>query len=152
MVEKVTKYEKFLNDQLKPDLKAVLEQRDKIYEEIAEYLSLKNSIEAIKASELPKGKSLKTKVDLGCNFYAKANVPNPEKIFIEIGLGFFLEMTHDEALNFIGEKTKLLEKKAEFLTKESSKVKANIKIVLHGLRELQGEFDGFFSTIEFSWV
>ena len=49
--KKVLKFEIFLNETLRPDLKATLEERDKIYEEIAEYLSLKNSIEAIKATD-----------------------------------------------------------------------------------------------------
>jgi hypothetical protein len=57
--EKVLKYENFLNDQLRPDLRIVLEQRDKIYEESSEYLALKNSIAAIKSSELPKGRHWK---------------------------------------------------------------------------------------------
>ena len=42
---KVTKYEAFLNEKLRPDLKACLEDRDNIYAEIAEYASLKKSIE-----------------------------------------------------------------------------------------------------------
>ena len=61
--EKVKKYETFLNEQLRPDLKSVLEQRDKIYEDISEYLALKNSIEAIQSAGCPK--PLKTKVDIG---------------------------------------------------------------------------------------
>ena len=138
--DKVLKYEKFLNEELRPDLKACLEQRDKIYEEIAEYLSLKNSIEAIKSADLPQGQPLDTKVDLGCNFYAKAKVKNPQKVFIDIGFGFYLELSHDEALAFIEKKTKLLDQKTTKLTEESSKIKANIKVVLHGLRELQGTF------------
>ena len=136
--KKVLKFEIFLNETLRPDLKATLEERDKIYEEIAEYLSLKNSIEAIKATDLPQGQPLKTKVDLGCNFYAKAVVKNPQKVFVDVGLGFFVELTHDEAIAFIEKKTKLLDKKTDKLTQASTKIKANIKLVLHGLRELQG--------------
>ena len=74
--EKVLKFETFLNETLRSDLKAILEEREKLYEEIAEYLSLKNSIEALKFADLPEGQPLKTKVDLGCNFYAKASVKN----------------------------------------------------------------------------
>ncbi len=135
--EKVLKYETFLNEKLRPDLKSVLEQRDNIYSEIAEYLALKNSIEAIKSADLPKDEPLKTKVDLGCNFYAKAVVPNRKKVFVDIGLGFFLEMNHSEALAFIEKKTKQLDSKAEALAQETVKIKANIKLVIHGLRELQ---------------
>ena len=136
---KIAKFEHFLNEQLKPDLKNCLEQRDKIYQEISEYLSLKNSIEAIKAANLPELKPLKTKVDLGANFYVKAKVHNPQNIFVDIGFGFFLQMSHDEALEFIQKKTALLQNKADALTDESTKLKANIKIVLQGLREIQGE-------------
>ena len=85
--EKVTKYEAFLRDQLRPDLKAILEERDKIYSETAEFLALKNSIEAIKSSSLSPGEPLKTKVDLGCNFYCQAVVPNPGRILVSVGLG-----------------------------------------------------------------
>ena len=45
--EKVLKFETFVEEQLKPDLRFVLEARDKIYAEIAEFLALKNSILAI---------------------------------------------------------------------------------------------------------
>ena len=133
--KKVKSFETFLNEKLRPDLKSVLEDRDKIYEEIAEYLSLKNSIEALQTTGFPK--PLKTRVDLGCNFYMRANVAEPEKIFVDVGLGFFLELGPKEAIEFIDKKTKFLQTKADNLTEESTKIKANIKIVIHGLRELQ---------------
>lgn len=135
---KVLKFEQFLNEKLRPDLKNCLEERDKIYEESAEYLSLANSIEALKASDLPEDKPLKTKVDIGSNFYIQAKVPNHKRVFVDIGFGFFLEMTHEEALEFIDKKRHFLDKKAQLLTEESTKLKANIKIVLQGLREIQG--------------
>ena len=78
--EKVVKFETFLNEQLKPDLRTALEVRDKVYNETAEYLALKNSIEKIKESGLHPGQPLKTQVDLGCNFYCQAVVPNPGRI------------------------------------------------------------------------
>jgi len=134
---KVLRYEAFLNDQLKPDLKAILEKRDKLYEEIAEFLALKNSIGAIRAAELRPGQPLKTKVDLGCNFYVQARVPDPSRLFLEVGLGFFVELTLDEALKVIERKTRALEGRATALTQDACKVKANIKLTLEGLRELQ---------------
>ena len=134
--EKVKKYETFLNDQLRPDLKSVLEDRDKIYEDISEYSALRNSIEAIQSADVPK--PLKIKTDLGCNFYVRANVQNPENIFLDVGLGFFLELSLSEALVFIEKKVKLLEQKSDQLTEQSLTIKANIKLILHGLREIQG--------------
>lgn len=135
---KVTKYEAFLNEKLRPDLKACLEDRDNIYAEIAEYASLKKSIEALKSADLPQGQALKTKVDLGQNFYVKARVKNPQKVCVDIGFGMFLEMNQTEALEYIEKKSKFLNEKADNLTKESVKIKASIKLVLHGLREIQG--------------
>ena len=69
---KIARYETFLNETLRTDLKKTLELRDKIYSEQAEYLALRNSINAIKLGDLVEGEPLKTKVDLGCNFYCQA--------------------------------------------------------------------------------
>ena len=63
--QKVSRYESFLNETLRTDLKNTLLLRDKIYQEQAELLALRNSINAIKLAELVPGEPMKTKVDLG---------------------------------------------------------------------------------------
>ncbi|XP_076437279.1 protein UXT-like [Babylonia areolata] len=136
MEEKVQAYETFLNEKLREDLKNILEQRDGIYGKINEYLQLKTVIEKLKEDGADK-RELKTKVDLGCNFYVQANVPDASKIFVSVGFGFFVELTYDEAIRFIDKKTALLTEQTEGLTKSASEVKAHIKLVLEGLRELQ---------------
>ncbi|XP_031422006.1 protein UXT [Clupea harengus] len=133
--DKVLQYETFINEVLKRDLEKVLEQRDGVYEKMAQYLQLKNSIENIQESG---SSDLKTEVDLGCNFYVQAHVPDATKIFVAVGYGFFVEFTHAEALKFIEKKTSQLTAYSEVLTKDSAKIKANIRMVLEGLRELQG--------------
>lgn len=93
---------------------------------------------------------IKTKVDLGCNFYVQANVPDASKIFVSVGFGFFVEFTHSEALRFIDKKVDHLTNKTNQLTKESAKIKAHIKLVYEGLREiqnLQGELPNDFREI-----
>ena len=134
---KVAQYETFLNETLRTDLKSTLTLRDKIYQEQAEYLALRNSINAIQLVELVPGEPLKTKFDLGCNFYCQARVPDPTKIFVSVGLGFFVELTLDEALEFIRKKDGELGKEADKLTADCAKLKANIKLVIGGLQELQ---------------
>ena len=136
-IDKVARYEAFLNETLLNDLRSVLKLRDKVFEEQAEFVALRNSIDAIKRADLVDREPLKTKVDLGCNFYCQANVPDPSKIFVAVGLGFFVELTLDEALNFIDRKEKSLTAEAEKLTKDCVKLKAQRKLVLGGLRELQ---------------
>ncbi|KAM6982356.1 protein UXT [Tautogolabrus adspersus] len=135
---KVLQYENFINEVLKRDLQKVLEQRDSVYEKISQYLQLKNTIQTLQESG---SQQLKTEVDLGCNFYVQAEVEDSSRIFVAIGYGFFVEMTHDEALKFIDKKTSQLTTFTEQLTKDSAKIKANIRMVLEGLREMQGLTD-----------
>lgn len=133
--QKVLQYENFINEVLKRDLQKVLEQRDVVYEKISQYLQLKNTIQSLQEAG---SQQLKTDVDLGCNFYVQAEVDDSSRIFVAVGFGFFVEMTHDEALRFIDKKTSQLTAFTEQLTKDSAKIKANIRMVLEGLRELQG--------------
>ncbi|NP_001297892.1 protein UXT isoform X2 [Esox lucius] len=137
--EKVLQYETFISDVLKRDLERVLKQRDEVYEKIAQYVQLKNTIESLKEPEM---RGLKTEIDIGCNFYVQAHVEDSSKIFVAVGYGFFVELTHSEALKFIAKKTNQLIAHTEVLTKDSAKIKANIRMVLEGLRELQGLPDG----------
>ncbi|CAG5120426.1 unnamed protein product [Candidula unifasciata] len=133
---KVLEYETFLNERLREDLRKILEDRDELYEEVSEYFQLKSTIQKIQEDITPTSE-LKTKVDLGCNFYVQANVPNPSRINIAIGYGFFLEMSLPEALKFIDMKTQQLQDRTAQLTKDACKVKGHIRLVLEGLRELQ---------------
>ncbi|XP_054859151.1 protein UXT [Eublepharis macularius] len=132
---KVLRYEAFISDILQRDLQKVLEQRDEVYEKIAQYLQLKTVIERLQETG---GQELVTQVDLGCNFYVKAEVPDTSTIFVALGYGFYAELTLPEALAFIEKKNKLLTTLSETLTQDSVKIKANIRLVLEGLRELQG--------------
>ncbi len=132
--EKVKKYEDFINNNLKEDLRKVHEQRDKLYSMIADYLQLKSTIEKTKIFE---GGKMRTQVDLGCNFYCQAEVKDTRMILVAVGYGFFVEFTLDEAAKFIDKKVEHLTKQAEGLTKDSSKIKAHIKVALQGLSELQ---------------
>lgn len=138
MDPKVLQYEKFLDEVLRRDLQKVVEQRDAVYEKISQYLQLKNTLESLQEADC---KQLKTEVDLGCNFYVQAEVEDSSRIFVLVGFGFFVEMTHKEALRFIEKKTSQLTAFSEQLTRDSAKIKANIRMVLEGLRELQGLTD-----------
>ncbi|KAJ3583206.1 hypothetical protein NHX12_034177 [Muraenolepis orangiensis] len=105
MSDKVLQYENFINDVLRKDLQRVLEQRDGVYEKIAQYLQLKNTIQILQESG---DNELKTEVDLGCHFYVQAHVEDSSTVCVAVGYGFFVEMSHAEALRFIEKKTKQL--------------------------------------------
>lgn len=131
---KLLRYEAFVSDTLQRDLMKVLENRDAVYEKISQYLQLKNVIERLR--EAP-SQTLETQVDLGCNFYVNAEVPDSSRIFVALGFGFFAELTLEEALKFIEKKNKMLTETSEQLTRDAANIKAHIRLVLEGLRELQ---------------
>ena len=58
--DKKLKFEIHVNEVLKPKLQEILEQREKIFEEEANYLRLSETVTRLKGK-----KELKTKVDLG---------------------------------------------------------------------------------------
>ncbi|KAK8727844.1 hypothetical protein OTU49_009482, partial [Cherax quadricarinatus] len=70
--EKLVKYEHFVNNVLREDLRILLEDREKLYENIAALSQLKQIIICI--SEDPHEEGLRTQVDLGSNFYIQAHV------------------------------------------------------------------------------
>eukprot|EP00069_Balaena_mysticetus_P001712 bmy_15684T0 len=115
--EKVLRYEAFISDVLQRDLRKVLDHRDKVYEQLAKYLQLRNVIERLQV---------------------KMPGPDTSRIYVALGYGFFLELTLAEALRFIDRKSSLLTELSNSLTKDSMNIKAHIHMLLEGLRELQG--------------
>ena len=136
--EKVKKYEEFVNDRLRKDLETVRKNQEEVNTKIAEYLQLKSFIENVKSSDVSRsGRELKTQVDLGCNFYCQARITDPSKILVSVGYGFYVEFTLDEALKFVEKKCNQLTTYSSKLGQDSARIKANIKLVMEGLRELQ---------------
>lgn len=138
--EKVEKFERFINEKLRSDLAIVLENQARINTEIFEYIQLKETIDKLVLLDLTR---FRTRVDLGCNFYAQAQVENESRtVLVAVGLGFFVEMSYDQAVRFVDKKVALLRKESENLSDQAALIKANIKFVLEGLREIQGlKFD-----------
>ena len=133
---KLIKYETFVNERLKSDLKTVLDCRNKLFSQIASYESLKTCIEKIK--QTPTGE-IKVLSDLGCNFYCKAKLLDTSnlKILVEIGLGFFVELTLDEAHHFCEKKLNMIRRDCEVVTEEATQINAKIRLVLEALNEIQ---------------
>lgn len=87
---KITSFESFIHDKLKPDLKKTLDQRDLVYDTISDYLKLRNQIEIllkakkgedVKEKEKKENEGLKTMVDLGSNFYVQAKMYTTNFLF-----------------------------------------------------------------------
>ncbi|XP_040473699.1 protein UXT [Falco naumanni] len=132
--EKAQRYEAFVSDVLRRDLRRVQEQRDGVFEQQAQVLQLRTALTRLQEAAAP----LHTQVDLGCNFFVTAEVPSPQRVFVALGYGFFAELTLPEALRHLDRRSRLLDRLSESLTRDGAKIRAHIRLVLEGLRELQG--------------
>ncbi|KAJ3109436.1 hypothetical protein HDU97_006681 [Phlyctochytrium planicorne] len=131
--EKIGKFESFLNDRLKPDLEAVLEKRDGVFDHIAEYTKLQAQIELMESTS---GKDIKALVDVGSNFFMQARVPKGSQVFVGVDTDTFLALSYSEALTFIAKKEKSLQRRADALTKQAVSLKAQIKFVLATVQQI----------------
>jgi len=111
-----------------------LERRQSCAVDLQEYLTLQKTLENLTELDCD---PLKTKVDLGCGFFVQAEVPDVSKISVSIGHGFFLELSLSEALDFIPKKIMLLSQRLTLLEEESSRLNADIKMMLDTLGQLQ---------------
>ncbi|KAL3840548.1 hypothetical protein ACJIZ3_025139 [Penstemon smallii] len=121
--EKVRKFEEFVDQRLKPDLVHAIAQRS----------DLRRNIENLEKHSVT---SLRTMVNLGSEVYMQADVPDTRHIFVDVGLGFHVEFTWSEALNFIAVKEEKLSRQIEEYTRLIASIKAQIKMVCEGIREI----------------
>ncbi|KAK6133743.1 hypothetical protein DH2020_032454 [Rehmannia glutinosa] len=131
--EKVRKFEEFVDRRLKPDLVHAIGERDKVFEQQKIFSDLRRNIENLEKNSVT---SLRTRVNLGSEVYMQADVPDTRHIFVDVGLGFHVEFTWSEALNFIAAREEKLARQIEEYTRLIASIKAQIKMVCEGIREL----------------
>ncbi|KAK4263503.1 hypothetical protein QN277_028902 [Acacia crassicarpa] len=131
--EKILKFEEFVDQRLKPDLVRAIAERDKVFEQQKIFSDLRRNIENLEKSSVT---SLKTLVNIGSEVYLQAEVPDTQHIFVDIGLGFHVEFTWSEALNYITQREERLKRQLEEYTQLIASIKAQIKLVYEGIREL----------------
>ncbi|XP_058010004.1 uncharacterized protein LOC110640052 isoform X2 [Hevea brasiliensis] len=96
--DKIHKFEEFVDLRLKPDLVKAIAERDKVFEQQKIFSDLRRNIENLEKNSVT---SLRTLINLGSEVYMQADVPDTQRIFVDIGLGFHVEFTWSEALNYI---------------------------------------------------
>ncbi|GAA0138360.1 general transcription factor [Lithospermum erythrorhizon] len=131
--EKIRRYEEFVDCRLKPDLVRATAERDKVFEQQKIFSDLKKNIENLENNSVT---SLRTMVNIGSEVYAQADVPDTRCIFVDVGLGFFVEFTWSEAVNYIKTREERIERQIEEYTRLIASIKAQIKLVCEGIREL----------------
>ncbi|KAG6543373.1 hypothetical protein Mapa_015287 [Marchantia paleacea] len=131
--DKIAKYESFVDTRLKPDLVSAMAARDKVMDRQRVFTDLAKNIRMLQENGL---KKMRTMVNLGSEVYVQAEVPDTSSIFVDVGLGFHVEFKLDEALEFCGNKLTSLNKEVEEHTRQIASIKAQIKLVVEGIREL----------------
>ncbi|BES96892.1 Prefoldin subunit [Nesidiocoris tenuis] len=134
--QKILKYETFLNDVLKEELKKIHLNQDHVTTEIAEYVQIKQLIDTVKKSNL-QDDGLKTQVDIGCSFFIEAKIEDPARIHLNVGCGIWVDLSLEEAVFVINKRIQFLESQLTIYQEQSAATKAHIKMVLLGLAELQ---------------
>ena len=72
--KRIAEFESLLNFQLKTELQKVQDERDQLYERISHCMELRNNMTMLQDQ---KKASLKTMVNLGCDFYVQAKMCAP---------------------------------------------------------------------------
>mmetsp|Transcript_45784 Transcript_45784/g.118338 ORF Transcript_45784/g.118338 Transcript_45784/m.118338 type:complete len:152 (-) Transcript_45784:828-1283(-) len=130
---RVRKFEEILEKRLSPKLRALLEDRDKVYDYIAQLMQLSNTVELMRSH---KGGKMTTQVNIGSNVYGKAKIPHTDRLFVNIGMGFHVELTLAEADAYIAKRKDMLERKGEEMTDEISKVKTDMRMLQEGVADI----------------
>lgn len=136
--ETVIKYETFINDVLKEDLKQVELRLQEVNIEITDLIQQKHSLKVV-TDEKTHPNGFKTQVNLGCNFFMEASVVDTSKLLMNVGLNHYLEFTVEEAFRYLDVRIKAFEKKAEELKNQSAETKAHIKLMLFHIGEMQNK-------------
>lgn len=132
--QKVLRYETFINDTLKEDLKVVHQQLERKNSELAEWVQLKTMLSTLLENDLVNG--FKTKMDIGTNVYVQAEVTDSSVVLINIGCNIYVEYNIKEAIRFVERHINLLQQQVTIIRNSSADIKARIKLVLHGIQEL----------------
>ncbi|CAI6346061.1 unnamed protein product [Macrosiphum euphorbiae] len=137
--QRVAKFETFINDVLKDSLRQISAALDVINDQISELEDVRNTVDTMSrlAGELPAGKPLKTRVNVGCDFFMQANA-DVRTFLVCVGLGYYVEYTRDETLAHVRVRTKLLKERADDLRDKGARVRAQITLALHCIQAEQG--------------
>ena len=82
-------------------------------------------------------KSLTVLKDIGCGVHMQAEIPDTSRLFISIGLGFYPEVTLQEASSICSDEVQLLQHQLDQQQKEVANIEAHIELIKDGLMGLE---------------
>lgn len=93
-----SKYEAFLRETLVPDLERHSSQRDMLLTDIQDLCHTRSQVQLLEGHS-----SMKTMMNVGCDFYMQASIPDTSKLLITIDpkAGLSVQMSFKEATAFL---------------------------------------------------
>jgi len=131
--EALVRREEFLFEQLGSRITAVGEDHAKIIGDITELKRLQRLL-AFVADDAPSA----SMVNLGCEFFATAELAAEARPLVHVGLGFFLEMDRQSAIEMCSKRIELLEKRAVQLLQLSAELTAEVRILSNLIANMSG--------------
>lgn len=118
----IKNYTQIMDNQMKPMLHKTLERKEVTLRKLSELEQTQTSLRALELTleeslttssdgleEGEKAPILQTRVNIGEEFYMRANVYNADAIIVDMGSGILVEMTMPEAKKFFTRKKALLQ-------------------------------------------
>jgi prefoldin subunit 5 len=140
--DKINEYASFITNTLQPQLQTAVEAKEATEKDLKEYLELRNKLQHLEnmlnceVTVGEKSKPIETLVDVAHQtIYCRAVISNPRTLYVDVGLGFMVELTIQEALTFIDKRVKFLEE--EVLRHRTSVVEGIAKDVENALELLE---------------
>lgn len=75
--------------------------------------------------------------DVGCGVHMQAEITDTSRLYISVGLGFYPEVTLQEACNICSEKLKAIKQLVNESQQDLAKIEAHIELITDGLAGLR---------------
>ena len=122
--ERIKEYATFLSQTLQPQLQLAVEAKESTRKDISEYVQLRNTLQHLQNNHTTNSSSddnnnnndgqykpIEALVDVAHEtVYCRTVIANPRTLYVDVGLGFMVELTVPEALSFIDKRVAYLEK------------------------------------------
>ena len=144
-------YRAFLSQKLEPELRKAHEERVQVEEKIADYRSLLTQIESLEKTTTPPKReneegreeddkkeptTTTVRIDLGSEILCDLAVDNNNKLFVDIGLGFFCQLSHQEARTLSKKRIEILTDVEREKREKEERIVEHVEIVANGIKSL----------------
>ncbi|XP_066156248.1 protein UXT homolog [Euwallacea fornicatus] len=134
--KKLQEYENFIEEKLKPDLREIETTLSLKSNQSKEWTELKNILTVLREFK-EKDQDMNVQFNMGHEIASFAKICDYETVYVDVGLGYLLEMDCDEANKYADIRLNLLQKEINHLRQLAVNVKVHVKLALLAIGELQ---------------